>query len=301
MSKDLEVRHCRILVAVDDHGGIAAAARALGLAQSTVSETLLSLERVVGTPIILRRPGREASLSPAAEALLPHARALILASETALASVSAKSRGIVRLGVVESISSFLLPGPLGAFRRHWPRVEVRIAIGLCGDLRKRVDRFELDAALTVESAEIAPDRESVRKLSPAELRLIVSPDNPLAQGPVGRAELGSRAFLLADPDGAFNALLRAWFADRSLSPRFESAGSVDGVKRGVLDGEAIGVLPSYAIDQELASGALTALKLSEPLPPIALLLTVAEPLLPSSPLFNLTDQIAQTFNGVGAG
>jgi DNA-binding transcriptional LysR family regulator len=60
----------------------------------------------------------------------------------------------------------------------------------------------------------------------------------------------------------------------------------------VLDGEAIGVLPSYAADDALASGALAALTLAEPLPPIALLLTVAEPLRDSSPLSNLTAQIA---------
>ncbi|HEX5182865.1 MAG TPA: LysR family transcriptional regulator [Allosphingosinicella sp.] len=296
MSRDLEVRHCRILVAIDDHGGIASAARALGLAQSTVSETLLSLERVVGTPIVLRRPGRGAALSPAAEALLPHARALILASETALAAVSAKSRGIVRLGVVESISSFLLPGPLAAFRRHWPRVEVRIAIGLCGDLRKRVDRFELDAALTVEGAEAAAQRDGAQRLGPAALRLVVSPDHALLGAPVGRADLGSATFLLADPDGAFNALLRGWFTGRGLGPRFESAGSVDGVKHGVLDGEAIGVLPSYAADDALAAGSLAALTMAEPLPPIGLLLTVAEPLRESSPLANLTAEIAGAFN-----
>src|SRR5437763_398005 len=122
MSRDLEVRHCRVLVAVHQTGGVAAAARALGLAQSTVSETALS---------------------------------------------------------------------------------------------------------------------------PAQLRLFVSPGNPMARAPVGRMELGDRSFLLADPDGAFNGLLRAWFKDTPKRPRFESAGSVDGVKRGVLDSEAIGVLPTY--------------------------------------------------------
>jgi DNA-binding transcriptional LysR family regulator len=292
MSKDLEVRHCRVLVAVEEQGGVAAAARMLRLAQSTVSETLLSLERVVGAPIILRRPGREAALSSTAQALLPHARAVIAASETALAS--AKSKEIIRLGVVESISSFLLPGPLGDFRLSWPRVDVRIAIGLCGDLHKRVRRFELDAALTIESAE-SPEDDGVRKLSPAELRLVVSPGHPLVRTIVGRADLGARTFLLADPDGAFNALLRAWFGDRAQRPRFESAGSVDGVKRGVLASEAIGVLPAYAVADELRSGALTALNVGEPLPAIALLLTTAEPPLPSSPLHSLTEQIGEAF------
>src|SRR5471032_2457347 len=116
MSKDLEVRHCRVLVAVNENGGVAAAARALGLAQSTVSETLLSLERVLGARVTLRRPGREAALTPAVEALLPHARALVAASDAGLAAFSGESQGVIRLGAVESISSFLLPEPLRAFR-----------------------------------------------------------------------------------------------------------------------------------------------------------------------------------------
>src|SRR3569623_745810 len=115
MSRDLEVRHCRALVAVHDSGGVGAAARALGVAQSTVSETLLSLERLLGAPGTLRRVGREAVLSASAEALLPHARALLALSETALAAAARQGSAVLRLGTVESISSFLLPGPLGAF------------------------------------------------------------------------------------------------------------------------------------------------------------------------------------------
>src|SRR5450432_1115414 len=111
MSKDIEVRHCRVLVAVKENGGVAAAARALGLAQSTVSETLLSLERVPGAPVTLRRPGREATLTAAAATLLPHAQVLISVSETARAVFSTNGGGTIRLGAVESISSFLLPGP----------------------------------------------------------------------------------------------------------------------------------------------------------------------------------------------
>ena len=58
MRRDFEVRQCRVLVAVKDGGSVSAAARLLGVAQSTVSETLLSLERLVGTPITVRRIGR---------------------------------------------------------------------------------------------------------------------------------------------------------------------------------------------------------------------------------------------------
>lgn len=293
MSRDLEVRHCRVLVAISDNGGVAAAARALGLAQSTVSETLLALERVVGGPVTLRRPGREAALTPAAEALLPHAHALIAASETALAAFSTNSQAIVRLGAVESISSFVLPRPLSAFRRRWPRVDVRIAIGLCGDLRRRVKRLDLNAALTIEGVDPVAEGESVwsRELAPATLRLIVSRDHCFAGKRLRRADLTGSTFLLADPDGAFNGLLRAWFGDPARHPKFESGGSIDGVKRGVQNSAAIGVLPGYAVDEELRSGSLIELKIQETLPSIALRLTMPEPAAEASPLHDLVEEI----------
>ena len=297
MSRDLEVRHCRVLLAVHESGGVAAAARALGLAQSTVSETLLSLERVLGTAVTLRRVGREATLTSAAESLLPHARALIAASETALAAVSRQGQGVIRLGTVESISSFLLPRPLRAFRSQWPRIDLQVTIGLCEDLRKRVRRLELDAAITIEDASRAGENDGawVRTLSPSQLRLVVSPRNPLAEHGLERADLGGQTLLLADPDGAFNGLLRGWLGEAANRAKFESAGSIEGVKRGVKSGEAIGVLPTYAVSEELAAGSLIELRVREPLPSIALLLTTLEPPGEASPLHQLTQEIATAF------
>lgn len=291
MIRDLEVRHCRALVAVHDSGGIGAAARALGVAQSTVSETLLSLERLLGAPVTLRRAGREAVLSPAAETLLPHARTLISVSEAGLAAATRPGKTVIRLGTVESISSFLLPGPLGDFRLSWPEAEVRITIGLCEELRKRVARSELDAALTVEDAGRPHDRQVVETFWPAQLRLIVSPQHPLARRVVERRDLEGRTCLLADPEGAFNELMRSWVGNPARPPRLESAGSIDGVKRGVLGGDAIGVLPDYAVAEELSAGALAALATADPPPQVSLCLTTRHPPPPASPLESLMARI----------
>jgi DNA-binding transcriptional LysR family regulator len=291
VSRDLEVRHCRVLVAVHDCGGVGAAARALGVAQSTVSETLLSLERLLDAPVTLRRAGREAALTATAEALLPHARALIAASEAALAAGGRQSRAAIRLGTVESISSYLLPGPLSDFRRRWPQAELRITIGLCEDLRNRVGRAELDAALTIEGAGRA-DREG-EVCWPARLRPIVAPSHPLARGVVQRRDLDRCSWLLADSEGAFYDLVKPWIGGAG---RFESAGSVDGVKRGVMKGDAIGVLPDYAVAEELAAGSLVALEIVDPLPPVALRLTTLAPPSPGSPLLSLVESIRETLS-----
>ena len=293
MTNDLEIRHCRVLVAVSDHGGVSAAARVLGLAQSTVSETLLSLERLIGAPVTLRRPGHEAALTAAALGLLPHARALISASEAALATVTSGRRNAIRLGAVESASTFLLPRALAAFRSHWPSVDVQITIGLCDDLRKRVQRGDVDAAITVEGAEGALRGEGTgsRILSPAQLCLFVSSRETLGGLKIKQRDLMRRPLLLPDPDGAFNALMRQWFVTPDERPRFVSAGSVDGVKIGVRSGEFVGVLPSYAVAKELALGEFLDLHVQEPLPAIVLgLTTQCRPVEPS-PLHDMTQCI----------
>ncbi len=288
MTNDLEVRHCRVLVAVSDHGSVSAAARELSLAQSTISETLLSLERVIGEPIMLRRPGKEAVLTAVADTLLPHARALIASSEAALAALTDRNRGVIRLGAVESVSSYILPQALTAFRSRWPSVEVQINIGLCNNLLERVRRAELDAALTLEGSERAQTQHDgfSRRFSPAHLCFIVSKPPPRA-GKVKRADLLARTFLLPDPEGAFPALLKTWFSGSSRRPRFESAGSIEGVKSGVQTSDVVGVLPNYAVVDEFKAGSLFELKVHEELPSVSVGLTIQRAPIEASPFQHL--------------
>lgn len=293
MANDLELRHCRVLLALSEHGGVGAAARALGLAQSTVSETLLSLERLIGAPMTIRRRGQEATLTVTATALLPHARALISASEAAIAAVTTGSRGVIRLGSVESASSLLLPPVLAAFRSQWPRIEVRVTIGLCDELRKRVRAGELDAAITVDGVPGGPAEPDgyIRTLSPARLSLFVSSRRALGSDRVKRRDLARRPLLLPDSHGAFNSMLRAWFSRSEDTPRIESAGSISGVKIGVRTGDVVGVLPNYAVAAELDSGEFVDLKTEEPLPSIALGLAILQQPVATSPLHDMIQRI----------
>jgi DNA-binding transcriptional LysR family regulator len=298
MTRDLEIRQCRVLAAVSDHGGIGAAALALGLAQSTVSETLLSLERLIGAPLLLRQRGKEAALTSAARTLLPHARALISMAETALAAVSMECRRMISIGAVESVSSFLLPSALSAFRSRWPFAEIQITVGTCDELRKRVLRGDLDAALTLDEG-LGDHHKGTccRTLARTQLCLIIASQSTTGTEEVSKATLMRRTFLLPDPDGPLPVLLRNWCGNSMIQPRFESAGSIDGVKNGVYCNDVVGVLPTYAVAKELKSGSLFELKVREPLPPIALGLTIQ--LWPStaSPLHDLIDEIENALNG----
>jgi DNA-binding transcriptional LysR family regulator len=90
--------------------------------------------------------------------------------------------------------------------------------------------------------------------------------------------------------------MKIWAGGAPYPPRFESAGSIDGVKRGVLHGDAIGVLPDYAVAEELAAGSLVALETQDPLPPVSLCLTILTPPPAASPLESLIGKIHEAFH-----
>jgi DNA-binding transcriptional LysR family regulator len=266
MPTSLEIRHCRALIAVAEAGGVARAAKALGVAQSTLSETLLAMERAVGAVLVFRARGTGARLTPAAERLLPYARQIVAAAEAATAVLDEGS-GPLRVGASESISSYLLPAALRRLREAGVPTEVQVATGLCADLHARLRVGDLDLVLTLTGEALSPPTDLLRRtLGAARLSLVVEAGSPLAQQRLGPAEVACVGVLVPDPQGAFNDLMAGWFAAAGAPGRLRSAGSLDAVKRGVLEDGAIGLLPAYAVAAELAGRAMAELRLANSLP-----------------------------------
>jgi DNA-binding transcriptional LysR family regulator len=77
---------------------------------------------------------------------------------------------------------------------------------------------------------------------------------------------------MSDAAGDYHLALRRHFEAAGLpQPHTQALGTVEGVKRGILaGGAALGVLPVHAVKQELASGVLVEVRVSPPLPGLAL-------------------------------
>jgi len=275
-----EIRQLRALVALVDTGSMTAAARRLGVSQSTVSEAVAALERALGAAIVLRRTGiRGVGLTTAGEALLPHARAVLAslaAAEAAVAAASREARARVRVIANESISTYLLPPVLAKLRRQWPNSRFTVSVGTCPMVREGIAIGEFDVGLLLEvepraSFEVGrgADLSTATPLGAAPLVVFGSPAHPLARaGEVERGALAPYAVFSSDATGEFHARLDRYFhADGLPGPRLEAAGSVEAVKRSVAhQPRALGVLPAYALARELADGAVEALALRPALP-----------------------------------
>ena len=118
----------RALRAVADHGTLAAAADALHLTPSAVSQQLSALERELGHAL-LEPAGRSVRLTPAAHVLLGHADALFAQLEKLegdLAAQDAAPRGEVRIGGFPTALAGLLAPAARPLRAVAPAVTLRI-------------------------------------------------------------------------------------------------------------------------------------------------------------------------------
>ena len=113
-------RQLAALVAVVETGTFGAAADELGYTQSAVSQQVAALERVAGASLLVRPGGpRRVSLTPAGEALVVHARAVLARLQAARAdldAISAGDRGTLRVGTMQSVGTKVLPWLLKRFR-----------------------------------------------------------------------------------------------------------------------------------------------------------------------------------------
>ena len=136
---DLTLHRIRIFTMVVEHGGIGAAALALGVSQPSVSAHLKALELTVRQPLIERRPGRAGALTEAGRLFYRYARDLVLETDNLadiLSSLSEGSRGSVAIGASRSVADFLLPPVLVEHRRRWPEVMTSLHSGTLSEVKR---------------------------------------------------------------------------------------------------------------------------------------------------------------------
>ena len=136
------------LVAVAEQGSFSAAALQLGLAQSTVSHALATLETDLGVVLLLR--GRSgAVLTPLGVQICQQAKAaLSMLAEIKQTAQQAKGLqvGRVRVASVRTVATHVLPNVMAQFRQQHPALTVDIA---------EYDRYdEVENALRDGSADL---------------------------------------------------------------------------------------------------------------------------------------------------
>jgi DNA-binding transcriptional LysR family regulator len=193
-------------------------------------------------------------------------------AQTAVAAVTREARMVVDIVANESVSTYLLPEALAVLRQQWPGTRFSVTVATCQAVRDGLAQGRYDVGFLLAPAEA---REGGLPLADVRLVLLCGAEHPLAPPgnvPVPRARLAPFRVFTSDSSGDFHTLLHGFFhADGLPGPRLEASGTIDAVKRSVLaDRLALGVLPEYAVAEELRNGRMRAVPVRPSLPRLRL-------------------------------
>ena len=130
-------------------GSVTRAAEALFVTQPALTARLKSLERELGTPVLVRT-GRGVRLSEAGRALLPYAqRALeeIDEGRRLAADVGRGSSGQLALGAAPAVSTYVLPAILERLHSAYPSVQLSVRTGHSEEVLDLVLRDQVEVGL----------------------------------------------------------------------------------------------------------------------------------------------------------
>src|SRR5690242_7386487 len=144
----MELRQLAYFVAVAEESHFTRAAQRLRIAQPAVSQQIRRLEAELGEQVFLR-DRRSVRLTPAGEALLPHARAALAQVELGRESIAAQRglfTGPLAIGLVHPLPGRERVRTIGAFARVYSDVKVTLREGETDALLAGVEDGSLHCA-----------------------------------------------------------------------------------------------------------------------------------------------------------
>ncbi len=197
----MELRHLTYFIAVAERLSFTLAAEDLHVAQPAISQQIRALERELGMALF-DRVGRKVMLTEAGRALLPHARAILSAVESAKHEITERgtlARGQASLGAPATVSTHLLPARLTRFQKQYPGLEVTLREAGTDTLLRLIADNQLD--LAIASIEIVPDYIECAPFREEDYVLAVGQQHALFKRKTTRlADLSAEAFILF-PEG----------------------------------------------------------------------------------------------------
>jgi len=206
----IDLRRLQYFVAVAEHGTMAKAVDAVGVAQPTLSQQIRALEHDLGT-ILFDRTGRGMELTEAGRTLRDHALPLIAqaqAARVAITELEGVAAGELRIGAIPTFNTAFLPRVVARFAERYPGVRLTVEQAPAQAIESGImaGRYDLGIAFAPpHHAELG-----VKILFEERLALVVAKDHPLA---------ASRIIPLSALDSIPLALLTHAFATRRLLDR----------------------------------------------------------------------------------
>jgi LysR family cyn operon transcriptional activator len=245
----MELRHLRYFLAVANHLHFRIAAEELLVSQPTLSEQIKDLEKELGTDLF-ERTGRRVRLTQAGEFFQTYARRALSVIEEGLSVLHEFDellRGRLRVGVVQTVGTYMIPQVIAKFSSSFPLVSVRVENLSADEIENGLMDGSIDLGIT-----FTPDHSSLFNVEPIgeeQFVLVVSKSHRFASRKRIRVlDLSDEPLCLMTTSFCTRRLINAAFAEAgaNLAVAVEMT-SIESCRNVTLAGGPPTIIPQLAV------------------------------------------------------
>ena len=260
----MTLRQFEVFLAVAGERSFSRAAKKIHSSQPTLSEHVSELERELGKKLFFRR-GREVTLTEAGRVFEEYAARAISAvdgARQAITELDGLGHGSVLVGASTTPGLYVMPGIIAAFRTRYPGVELKLQIANSQIIEERVKERELDLGI-VGGHTVGRGEECLAAGLLDELVLVVPSGHRWAKRrDIAPDQLAGEPMLMREPGSATRTVTER--ALQRSGVKFEAVMELDhteAIKQGVMAGLGVSLVSIYAVQGEVATRRLCALRL----------------------------------------
>lgn len=286
------LRQLQYVVAVAETLSFRKAAEKCHVSQPSLSAQIAQLEDVLGVRLF-ERDRRRVLLTTVGKELVERARRLLVetdALEEAARRAGDPLSGALRLGIIPTVSPYLLPTAAPVLRKAYPRLTVQWREDKTETLVHELERGALEGALLALEAELGDVESAVVAEDPF---VLVTPRNhPLgaSREPASPSELRGEDVLLLDDGHCFRAQALALCSKARAHELEFRATSLTTLTQMIASGAGVTLLPQLAVPTEVQRSQLRVRPFTAPVPKRTIALVWRR----RSPLAEALKQVAAT-------
>lgn len=262
------LRQLQYAIAVAESLSFRRAAERCRVSQPSLSAQIAELEGAIGVRLF-ERDRRRVLVTAAGKEILKRARRLLIEADD-LAGAARRAgdplAGTLRIGVIPTISPYLLPSTTPALRAAYPHLTTVWVEDKTETLVRALEDGALDAALLALEAEIGDVEHQVVAVDP--FVLATRPDDPLGakSSPARPSELRRAQVLLLDDGHCFRDQALAFCSGARAQELEFRATSLTTLTQMVAGGAGVTLLPQLAVPTEAQRGRLHVRAFASPVP-----------------------------------
>jgi len=262
------LRQLQYAVAVADARSFRRAAELCHVAQPSLSAQLAQLEDALGTRLF-ERERRPVLLTPAGEQIVERARRLLVDADDLLGAARQLGdplAGSLRIGVIPTISPYLLPEIVPSIRRQHPDLTALWVEDKTETLVASLGEGKIDAALLALEANLGALDHEVIARDPFVLATPVGHALAEKRGPARLGDLAGATVLLLDDGHCLRDQALSYCSRARAHEADFRATSLSTLAQMVSAGAGVTLLPRLALSTENRRGKLAVRRFADPAP-----------------------------------